>query len=55
MTTEITYTWPNGKEEVKYRRAKDSKEALKMIIEVLKLKSRHGINCPYSYRDVENE
>lgn len=55
MITEIVYTWPDGREEVRYRRAKDSLDALGMIDEVLNLQQKHGISCPYSFRHVEGD
>lgn len=51
-TIEIVYTWPNGKEEVRYRRVKDSESARKMIAEVDDLRMKFGSECPYSYRTV---
>lgn len=51
-TTEFIYTWPDGREEVRYRRAINSREALKLIDEVNELQNRFGENCPYSYRNV---
>lgn len=50
--TEIVYTWPDGREEVRYRRSINSREALELIAEVLELQRKHGADCPYSYRDV---
>lgn len=50
MTTEIVYTWPDGREEVRYRRVKDSDEALKLVKEVLELQRKHGATCQYSFR-----
>lgn len=52
QTTEIIYTWPDGREEVRYRRPKDSAEALVMIQDVIDLQSLHGEACPYSFRHV---
>jgi hypothetical protein len=51
--TEIVYTWPSGREEVRYRRPKGSAGAKKLIDEVECIKARlAGEKCPYSYRDV---
>lgn len=50
--TEIVYTWPDGREEVRYRRRKDSADGLALVNEVLDLQLKHGANCPYSFRDV---
>ena len=56
MTLEIVYTWPNGREEVRYRRTpSDSESALGLIKEVDELKARLGDECPYSYRTVEEK
>lgn len=52
QTTEIIYTWEDGREEVRYRRSYNSREALEFIEEVEKLKKSQGKNCPYSYRHV---
>ena len=52
MLTEIVYTWPDGREEVRYRRQKDSADALGMIDEVLNLQQKHKESCPYSFRHV---
>lgn len=52
MLTEIVYTWPDGREEVRYRRQKDSADALGLIDEVLNLQQKHKENCPYSFRHV---
>lgn len=53
MITEIVYTFPNGKEEVRYRWTKDSKEALELIAEVDKMKQKFGKESPYDYRHVQ--
>ena len=55
MITEIVYTWSGGREEVRYRRPKDSAEALKFVSQVLDLQRKHGDACPYSFRHVEGE
>lgn len=55
MITEIVYTWPDGREEVRYRRPKDSREALGFVEQVLDLQSLHGAACPYSFRHVDTE
>lgn len=47
---EIVYTWPDGREEVRYRRGSGSPEAISMKREVDYLKYLHGDACPYSYR-----
>ena len=49
----ITYTWPDGRKEVRYRRVAGSPEAQELIDEVEALKKRLGDQCPYSY-EVEN-
>lgn len=48
--TEIVYTWPDGREEVRYRRPTNTPEALELIEEVLELQRKHGEACPYSHR-----
>jgi len=50
----IVYTWPDGREEVRYRRVPGSEEAKELMDEVDALKVRLGEKCPYSYR-VEGE
>jgi len=50
--TEFVYTWPDGREEVRYRRDMDSPDSLGMIDEVLNLQRQHGASCPYSFRHV---
>jgi hypothetical protein len=52
MTTEVVYTWPDGREEVRYRRAYGSKEAFYYIEQVNRLRRMHGEECPYSIRHV---
>jgi hypothetical protein len=44
-TTEFFYVWPDGREEVRYRRSYNSEEALTMIEETYDLKS-------YGYRHI---
>jgi hypothetical protein len=53
-TTEIVYTWPDGREEVRYRQPKDSPRALDLIEQVLELQTEHGAACPYSFRHTVN-
>lgn len=47
---EIVYTWPDGRQEVRYRRPAGSREAHKLSNEVLELQRKHGDKCPYSIR-----
>jgi len=54
LTTEIVYTWPDGRKEVRYRRAYNSPEALQLVAEVHDLQAKHAAACPYSYRHVPN-
>lgn len=54
-TVEIVYTWPDGTEEVRYRRPENSHAAMNLINEVLDLQSKHGSDCPYSFRVVGEE
>lgn len=52
-TLEIIYTWPNGREEVRYRRPDGTDDAKRLMDEVDAMKSRlesMGEECPYSYR-----
>lgn len=52
-TMEIVYTWPDGKEEVRYTRPMHSEEAEKLMSEVDAMHARltyMGEECPYSYR-----
>lgn len=44
---EIIYRWPDGRDEVRYRRSVDSRSAKAMILEVERLKERFGSECPY--------
>ncbi len=50
--TEVVYTWPDGREEVRYRRPYGSSWACDMMLEVDQLIARLGAECPYSYRHV---
>ena len=51
MTLEIVYRWPNGREEVRYRREPhDSEDAKKLLKELEELKNRLGEECPYFSR-----
>jgi hypothetical protein len=52
-TTEIIFTWPDGREEVRYRRPKDSADALSLIETIIDCKNRHG-ETPYSWRHVDD-
>lgn len=51
-TVEVVYTWPDGREEVRYRRPYPSDSATDFMDEVDKLRRRDGEECPYSYRFV---
>jgi hypothetical protein len=53
--TEIVYHWQDGREEVRYRRKTNSREALELIEEVLRLRQLHGDACPYSYREIRSQ
>ena len=56
-TLEIVYTWPDGREEVRYRRPVLSHDAIQMRVEVNALQQfsrEKGQVCPYSYREVPN-
>lgn len=50
---EIVYRWPDGKEEVRYRRLVHSQEAQRLMNEVDEIKNRLGRECPYFYRTDE--
>lgn len=53
MITEIVYKWPDGREEVRYRRPYGSESAAGLMKEVDSLKERNS-DTPYFYRHVEN-
>lgn len=52
-TLEIIYTWPGGREEVRYRRAKDSEDAIGLMKQIDYNKMVTS-NYPYSYRFVND-
>ena len=47
---EIVYRWPDGREEVRYRRPSGSEDAERYIAEVNALQARLGPECPYFVR-----
>lgn len=47
---EIVYKWPDGREEVRYRRPDNSKEAADLIWQVDTLRAQNGELSPYSWR-----
>ena len=52
-TVEIVYTWPDGREEVRYRRPLNTESARKLMDEVQALHDRaevDGYESPYSVR-----
>ena len=49
---EFVYVWPDGREEVRYRRPVGSREARALLDELQRLKDRHGEACPYRVRQV---
>lgn len=54
-TLEIVYTWPSGREEVRYRRPLGTDDARTFMAEVDAMKDRRerlGTECSYSYRFV---
>jgi hypothetical protein len=51
-TTEIVYRWPDGREEVRYRRPFGSDMAAELIAEVDALRARNAEGSPYSVRHV---
>jgi hypothetical protein len=50
--TEVVYTWPDGREEVRYRRPFESDSAIELIYMIRELQVRDGAECPYSVRHV---
>lgn len=51
-TAEIVYTWPDGREEVRYRRVVGTPECEEMEHEVSRLRAMHGTESPYRIRYV---
>jgi hypothetical protein len=51
-TTEIVYRWPDGREEVRYRRPYMSAGARDLMVEVGVLRKLNGDKCPYFVRHV---
>jgi hypothetical protein len=51
-TVEIVYTWPDGREEVRYRAPENSEKALELISQVIELERTHRESACYSYRYV---
>jgi hypothetical protein len=49
---EVVYRWPEGREEVRYRRPADSTEAHNFVSRIERLKAEFPDDCPYSYRYV---
>lgn len=47
---EIVYTWPDGREEVRYRRVAGTAAAAHLIAQVTALRERDGDKSPYSWR-----
>lgn len=47
---EIVYTWPDGREEVRYRRKAGTQDAACLIEQVERMRSKHGDKSPYSWR-----
>jgi hypothetical protein len=48
---EFVYVWPDGREEVRYRRQAGSPDAEKLLEELERLQKRHGAACPYRVRE----
>ena len=46
---EVVYTWPSGREEVRYRRPNSDPRCRE---EVARLRARLGDECPYSVREI---
>lgn len=53
--TEFIYTWPDGRQEVRYRRVTGSPEELELLAELASLKSLFGEGCPYSARPTSDK
>lgn len=54
-TTEIVYRWPDGREEVRYRRTYGSLDAINLALQVearKKVLAISGEECPYFVRHV---
>jgi hypothetical protein len=54
-TVEIVYRWPDGREEVRYRRQVGTEDARRLMEEVEELEARaefFGYETPYSFRFV---
>lgn len=54
MVTEIVYRWPDGREEVRYRRPAGSADANRYAAEVAMLQAKQGPDCPYFVREVSS-
>lgn len=48
---EVVYRWPDGREEVRYRRPAGSDDGRRLAAEVAALRDRHGDQCPYFIRE----
>jgi hypothetical protein len=46
---EVVYRWPDGREEVRYRRPNSDQRCRQ---EVAQLRARLGAGCPYSIREI---
>jgi hypothetical protein len=55
MVTEIVYTWPTGRQEVRYRRTTGTPDEEYFVSQVDELRERLGENCPYSYRRISEQ
>lgn len=51
---EVVYTWPDGREEVRYRRPDGSEQAQQLERQVRMLERNLGAECPYSIRHTGN-
>jgi hypothetical protein len=51
MLTEFVYMWPDGRQEVRYRRVSGD-ECDGMKEQVDHMRADQGDECPYSYREV---
>jgi hypothetical protein len=48
---EVVYVWPDGREEVRYRRPAGSEDASRFAEVVAALRERLGEKCPYFIRE----
>jgi hypothetical protein len=49
---QIIFTWPNGKEEVRYTRPREDIELAKEVLNLKRMAKRHNYKCPYSIKEI---